>query len=175
MKFEGFQTGGQCELLFGRPYGGGDPHFRSWGQLPFDYHGVCDLVLVASESFNKGMGLNLHARTKSMKHGAYSHISILALQIGNDVLEVHAYGKFLFNGEDMDYLPLQIGGLPLRHEVLNEDATRQKFVVDLGNSDQIVLSSYRNHHHYRPTTLMIAGAPVQQQSHHPQRLVEKAS
>lgn len=38
-----------------------------------DYHGGCDLVLLANEDFDKGLGMRIHVRTK--------YVSTLSSQI----------------------------------------------------------------------------------------------
>jgi len=64
----------------------GDPHFVTWWGRKFDFHGICDLLLLQNPGFEQGVGLHIHVRTKQIKQ--FSFISTAVLQIGNDSLEV---------------------------------------------------------------------------------------
>jgi hypothetical protein len=76
---------------------GGDPHFVTWSGKKFDYHGVCDLVLVNQPSFDDGQGLRVHIRTKSVKY--FSFIETVAVQIGSDTLVFsNDLDKYTING-----------------------------------------------------------------------------
>jgi peptidyl-Lys metalloendopeptidase len=87
-----------CECL---PNGGGgawgDPHFKTWHGSHFDFHGECDLVLLDAPSFDGGRGLRIHVRTQISSNHQYSYVAGLALQIGNDILEVGGHGEYWFN------------------------------------------------------------------------------
>lgn len=63
----------------------------------YDYHGECDLVLVDHPSFDNGLGLRVHIRTTRVHY--FSFIEKVALQIGDDVLELdNGVESFLING-----------------------------------------------------------------------------
>jgi von Willebrand factor type D domain len=79
--------------------GGGDPHFKTWSGLKYDYHGECDLVLIDHPSFADGRGLRVHIRTTRRQF--FSYIERIALQIGDDVLEFANRNVVLYNGNDM--------------------------------------------------------------------------
>jgi len=64
----------------------GDPHFRTWKNEHFEYHGQCDLVLVKDPKFADGLGLDVQIRTKLVRF--WSYIKSAAIRIGNDVFEV---------------------------------------------------------------------------------------
>merc|ERR1712166_1145025 len=52
------------------PTGGGvkgDPHFKTWNGDRYDFHGVCDLVLVHNLGFETGLGMDIHIRTKKVR------------------------------------------------------------------------------------------------------------
>merc|ERR1712151_735138 len=49
----------------------GDPHFKLWDGKAYDFHGICDLVLLHNPEFNNGLGMDIHIRTKKMKHWSY--------------------------------------------------------------------------------------------------------
>jgi hypothetical protein len=74
----------------------GDPHFKTWRGQHFDYHGECDLVLLKSDKFEAGLGLDIHIRTKIRRHMSY--ISSAALRIGSEVLEVESQGVYWWKG-----------------------------------------------------------------------------
>ena len=89
---------------------GGDPHFRTWSGNRYDFHGHCDLLLLKSPHFGQGQqkhpkdqGLSVHIRSAPFKM-VYSYISDIAIQIGDDVLEIGSEGKHYING-----VPQQIG------------------------------------------------------------------
>lgn len=77
--------------------GSGDPHFKTWSNKKFDYHGECDLVLVNNPSFADGLGLRVHIRTTRVSY--FSYIDTIAVQIGEDKLEFNNdVENFLLNG-----------------------------------------------------------------------------
>ncbi|CAJ1948535.1 unnamed protein product [Cylindrotheca closterium] len=65
---------------------GGDPHFTTWKNEHFEYHGQCDLVLVHDANFADGLGLDIQIRTKIVRY--WSYIKTVAINIGNDILEI---------------------------------------------------------------------------------------
>jgi hypothetical protein len=78
--------------------GSGDPHFKTWTQDKFDYHGECDLILIHNPTFADGLGLRLHVRTTRVAY--FSYIQEVALQIGEDVLQFNNdVENFLINGK----------------------------------------------------------------------------
>lgn len=64
----------------------GDPHFKTWTGERYDFHGVCDLVLLQNPGFAKTLGMDIHIRTKQTK--SWSYISAAVLRIGEHTLEV---------------------------------------------------------------------------------------
>ena len=77
-----------------------DPHFKTFDDHFFSYHGQCDLLLTRSYSFAHGMGLHVHIRTTrvSSPYMDYSYISGIAVKIGPDTLEMSGEGKLIVNG-----------------------------------------------------------------------------
>ncbi|CAJ1948543.1 unnamed protein product [Cylindrotheca closterium] len=65
---------------------GGDPHFTTWKNEHFEYHGQCDLILVHDADFADGLGLDIQIRTKIVRY--WSYIKTVAINIGNDILEI---------------------------------------------------------------------------------------
>ncbi|CAJ1960581.1 unnamed protein product [Cylindrotheca closterium] len=66
----------------------GDPHFRTWKNEHFEFHGQCDLVMTKVHNFanKEGMDLEIHLRTNMVRY--WSYIKTAAIRIGNDILEV---------------------------------------------------------------------------------------
>lgn len=73
------------------------------------------MVLASSNNFAKGQGLDIHLRTTIRDN--WSFISGAALRIGEDILEVHSFGKYYLNGVEDAPLPPKFGGLPISHKV----------------------------------------------------------
>lgn len=67
----------------------------------------CDVVLAQSTSFDRGLGFDAHARLKARYD--YSYIEAAAVQIGDDIIEVGAWGTYIVNGIMDATLPVQIG------------------------------------------------------------------
>jgi len=65
----------------------GDPHFRTWNNEHFKFHGQCDLVMTKVKNFaNKEIDLDIHLRTNMVRN--WSYVKAVAIRIGNDILEV---------------------------------------------------------------------------------------
>lgn len=64
----------------------GDPHFKTWKNEHFEYHGQCDMILVKDEKFADGLGLEVQIRTKLIRF--WSYIKSAAIRIGDDILEL---------------------------------------------------------------------------------------
>eukprot|EP00977_Amphora_coffeiformis_P003274 scaffold609_cov170-Amphora_coffeaeformis.AAC.28 len=84
---------------------GGDPHFTTWSGYRYDFHGHCDLILLKSLHFGQGhlkhvqdQGLSVHIRSAPYKV-AFSYISEIAVQIGDNILEIGEMGEHYINGE----------------------------------------------------------------------------
>eukprot|EP00980_Cylindrotheca_fusiformis_P006756 scaffold1410_cov123-Cylindrotheca_fusiformis.AAC.4 len=125
----------------------GDPHFKTWKQEHFEYHGQCDLVLAKDPEFADGLGLDVHIRTKLVRF--WSYIESAAVRIGADILEVQGSGdpefgvtNYWFNLEPVGELTT-VGGFPV---TLNEKSRRKKvFEIDLSSKypgEKIVVSTF---------------------------------
>jgi hypothetical protein len=111
-----------------RMAGMGDPHFKGFSGQWFDYHGECDLVLLEIPSFDGDKDLTVHARTTIRYH--YSYISGVAVQLGDDVLEVASYGEYSLNGVESARLgDSAFAGHHVVHEVIDEKTN--KFTLHL--------------------------------------------
>jgi len=69
----------------------GDPHFKTWTGDKYDFHGVCDLVLLSCPSYGNGAGIHIHIRTK--KIGSFSYVASAVVSVGDAVLEVEGGNK----------------------------------------------------------------------------------
>lgn len=122
------------------PHGGsgGEPHIAKWDGARYDYHGECDLVLVDVPKLD----LALHIRTQIENH--YSYIKEAALQVGHDVLEVHAHGRFLINGESGGDLSTGLGGYMVAYIPPDLNAEGMHiFLVDFESKGKIYLKSLK--------------------------------
>jgi von Willebrand factor type D domain len=137
-----------CDMLLS------DPHFRTYDGTTYSFHGQCDLVMARSNSFGSGLGLDLHARTEMIEN--WSLISNAAIRIGNDILEVANDGSVFFNGANDVEFPLMLAGqykstkeIELIEGVHDDGSfpvnhTRSYIVIDLGNDDDIWITTYKN-------------------------------
>jgi hypothetical protein len=130
-------------LLHSQPGGGGsqgDPHFKTWRAQHFDYHGECDLILLQSATFESGLGLDVHIRTK-IRNGM-SFISSAALRIGTDVLEVASQGVYYLNGVAGANLPAEFAGFAFSHTQPTDK--QHVFDVHLGGREHIKIKTYKD-------------------------------
>jgi len=131
----------------------GDPHFKTWAGILYDFHGVCDLVLLKNDEFENGIGMNIHLRTTKMR--IWSYVSVAALRIGEDILEVKGgteENKFWINGVKGDAhisnierkfrstLVTTLSNYPVYfYEVSKRE---RKFVIELDEEENIVMSTW---------------------------------
>jgi hypothetical protein len=120
--------------------GQGDPHFKTWRGQRFDFHGVCDLVLLQSKDFESGLDLDVHIRTHMRRDMSY--ISSAALRIGTDILEVESQGLYYLNGVAGADLPSEFGGF----EILHTQPTDKQhiFEVHFGGRERIKIKTYKD-------------------------------
>jgi hypothetical protein len=119
-----------------------DPHFRTFDDHQFSYHGQCDLVLARSKSFASGLGLDVHIRTTrvNMPYMDYSYISGAAVKIGDDVLEVDTKGDLFINGEEnlSGSAGMVLVGLKgLTKSIKGSGKRIIEYALDLGDSNTI--------------------------------------
>ena len=128
----------------------GDPHFMTWSGEKYDFHGVCDLVLVHVAGFGEGIGMDIHIRSERMN--LWSFVASAVVRIGHEIFEVIGGGKakFLINGvegksksnEDGISLASTISGFPI-HRIC-ESGKGDKFAINLGNNEKIVISTWHS-------------------------------
>lgn len=119
----------------------GDPHIKTWKGDWYDFHGVCDLVLVDSPGFGNGIGLHAHLRTKGRYQ--YSYIESAAIQIGKDVLEVSSFGEWFYNGVDSGKLPAVMASkYYVHHTKLAEN--RDVFTIEIERDQHVIIKTFKD-------------------------------
>jgi hypothetical protein len=118
----------------------GDPHFKTWHGKHFDFHGVCDLVLLQNKEFESGLGLDVHIRTHMRRD--LSYISSVALRMGADVLEVESQGVYSLNGVTGTDLPSELSGFQFLHT--QPTAKQHVFDIRLGGRESIKIKTYKD-------------------------------
>jgi len=130
--------------------GGGDPHFQRWDREHTSFHGECDLVMVHSDNFHNGAGLDLHVRTKIEDY--FSYIETAALRVGDTILEFHR-DNFFVNGKmyEPKDLPVTFGG-DFKYTISNAEVPHGKnmqyyqyFKVDLHEASSILFKYYKKY------------------------------
>ena len=104
--------------------------------------GVCDLVLLHSEEFGQGLGLDVHLRTKE-RYG-YAYIESAAIRIGDNVLEVSSYGEYMLNGVERAELPFMMEDMyNVTHVAKN--MKEHEFIIkkNLYGNEQIVVKTHK--------------------------------
>ena len=130
-----------------KPGSNGDPHFKTWKNEHFEYHGQCDMVLVKDEDFANGLGLEVQIRTKIIRY--WSYIKNAAIRIGEDILEIEggletdSENHYWFNMEYQGKLD-KIGGFPVSSHMQSD--FKHRFEIDLSSKypgHKIVLSTFK--------------------------------
>jgi len=122
----------------------GDPHFIMWSGEKYDFHGVCDLVLLENPTFGLGKGMDVHVRTKKTRR--WSYISSAALRIGEETFEVRQDGHYL-NGKKDASLESGIAGYSITYEHLNVghvDHKQKQYVVTLNSKESILFRTFQD-------------------------------
>lgn len=119
---------------------GGDPHFRTFEGLRYNFHGACDLVLLHNEDF-AGSSLDIQVRTVIPEGRHFSYIQSVALKIGSDILEVSSQGHSV-NGEANAELDT-ISGYEIYMETINEKKKRYQYIIVIGPEEWIVIRVHR--------------------------------
>jgi len=131
----------------------GDPHIKPFAGETYDFHGVCDLVLLHNARFMNGLGMDIHIRTAKMR--MWSYTSSLAVCIGEEIFEVmggagiqqiwmngiQLENKFIENENTKGSLVSNLSGFPI---YFTKASTNQReFVIDLGESEKIVIRLWK--------------------------------
>jgi hypothetical protein len=126
------------------PGSGGDPHFKTWLGRRYDFHHQCDLLLVKSESFMEGKGLEVQIRTTSKS--SFSYISGVAVRIGRDVLEISQTEHFYNGSQDYDLTKARIGGysVEITYSLKSSTSFVRNYVIEISPSFIIVVIVRKN-------------------------------
>eukprot|EP00980_Cylindrotheca_fusiformis_P010174 scaffold2263_cov139-Cylindrotheca_fusiformis.AAC.1 len=126
----------------------GDPHFKTWKNEHFEYHGQCDLLLTKDPNFADGLGLDVQIRTKLVRF--WSYIKTAAIRIGHDVFEIEGSGdgsgkiEYWFNLEHKAEVS-SIGGFPVTFKKMDGNRRKTIVLIDLGSKypgHQIEISTW---------------------------------
>ncbi|CAB9509395.1 expressed unknown protein [Seminavis robusta] len=115
----------------------GDPHFKTWAGKWYDYHGICDLVLLKLDDFANGQGTDIVIRTAG--RGSFSYIETAAIRIGQDILEVTGWGAYAVNGVEHADLPMDLGGF--KFEKWWSNTKKPVFMIHLDGGEHIKIST----------------------------------
>jgi len=115
-----------------------------WTGEQFDFHGICDLVLVSNPEFGNEAGLDVHIRSKKMRQ--WSYVDSAAVRIGTDILEVRGgeTSHFWINGiqGNGNTGKMVISDYPIQYYPISKKS--EKFVVDLGDGEGIVFKTWNS-------------------------------
>jgi len=99
------------------PGSNGDPHFKTWKNEHYEYHGQCDMILVKDPNFANGVGIEVQIRTKLVRY--WSYIKNVVIRIGSDILEVEGSVdpstdfRYWYNIEFRSPDLKEVGGFPV--------------------------------------------------------------
>jgi hypothetical protein len=124
----------------------GDPHIQTWSGVMYDFHGVCDLVLLQNPDFEKGLGMDIHVRTEQLKQ--YSYVSSAVLRIGDDTLEVmggnddssHWINQQANENSDDGIIGF-LSGYPIVYKKIN--SKQHEYTVKIGGAKAIVMTTFK--------------------------------
>jgi len=136
-----------CARCITEPVVSGDPHFKTWSGESYDFHGICDLVLLKNTQFDEGLGMDIHIRSKKML-GKFSYVDSVSVRIGDDTLEVKGgkEGGFWINSEqganidNVEEAVVLSGKFPVAIEQLSEKS--REFRINLGGDEAIVMKTW---------------------------------
>jgi hypothetical protein len=131
------------------PGAGGDPHIKTWNGEQFDFHGVCDLVLLSNPEFDNGRGMNIHIRNMQYRR-FWSYISTAAVSIGENILQIMGGKdsmKYFLNGmvkdassSNGDSVIDYFAGYKLKFKSISNKAVEYNIVLD--NEESILLKTW---------------------------------
>jgi len=118
----------------------GDPHIKTWTGEKYDYHGICDLVMLQNSDFESGLGMDIHIRTKRTM--SWSYISSAVLRIGEETLEIMGgyEDKYWINGVEGGDLR-ELSGFAVVHRV--ENSNIREFRVELNYEGYLHFKTFK--------------------------------
>jgi hypothetical protein len=120
---------------------GNDPHFTTWKGEKYSYHGACDLLLLHSDQFGNGLGMDIHIRTKHRRN--FSFISHLALRIGNEVFEVAGKKQYYLNGIENVAMPNKIMDYKIKQQV-NHHTGYPSYTIHINECERIIITTWKD-------------------------------
>jgi len=120
----------------------GDPHLKTWTGDHYDFHGICDLVLLQNPDFFSGKGMDIHIRTSKIKQ--WSYISAAVLRIGDETLEVTTENnqfQYYLNKVEGAGLRAGISGFEVSLNKVN--TVQSDIVVDMGEAGSIKFTTFK--------------------------------
>jgi hypothetical protein len=126
----------------------GDPHFKTWAGVKYDYHGICDLMLINHPGFNRGVGMEIHIRSKKTKQ--WSYISTTSIRIGSETLEVagmkdgnsHWLNMLEIDQNTWEKNDVTIEGYPVYYQKIHEN--QREYFIELGNDETIKIKTWKD-------------------------------
>jgi len=128
------------------PSGGGvkgDPHFKTWNGDRYDFHGICDLVLIQNLGFENGLGMDIHIRTKKVRQ--WSSVLSAVVRIGEDTFEVLAEkyeDKLWLNGISSGSSDMTISGYKINSRSVNKQ--QNEYIINLGIEEKITVYTWKS-------------------------------
>lgn len=126
----------------------GDPHFKTWSGVRYDYHGICDLMLINHPGFSRGVGMEIHVRSKKTKQ--WSYISTASIRIGSEILEIsgikdgnsHWLNMVEIEEDTWEKNDVTVEGYPVYYQKLHEN--QREYIIDLGNDETIKVRTWKD-------------------------------
>jgi len=123
----------------------GDPHFKTWSGERYDFHGICDLVLLSNPKFRDDLGMDIHVRTKQTEQ--WSYVSSAVIRIGSETFEVSGSkhgNSFWMNGIKGDQWEegTVISGYSITYKKTHSN--QNEYVIDLGNKERIIFKTWKD-------------------------------
>uniref|UniRef100_A0A7S3P468 VWFD domain-containing protein n=1 Tax=Amphora coffeiformis TaxID=265554 RepID=A0A7S3P468_9STRA len=131
--------------------GGGDPHFARWNKSHDSFHGECDLVMIHSENFHNGAGLDLHARTTIQDY--FSFMETAALRVGETTMEFYPkeiyVNGMLLTPKDLPWTMVEGDNKVTIAKADVESGKNERFYeyykVELGRSSSMLFKFYKEY------------------------------
>jgi len=131
----------------------GDPHFRTWQNEHFEFHGQCDILMTKVTDFAEQPGLDLEIQIRTKMVRFWSYIKNAVIRIGDDVLEIqgsasedidteiHYWYNYEYQGEMTEF-----AGFPVTMSSEGTKANKNTVEIDLGSKypgQKIILKTFK--------------------------------